>query len=459
MVPSLLEIFSLDCRSLSLMRILLGLFVLQDVADRSRHAFEHYSHLAFWPMTDAFEHVVGTRSVSLFFVGGSAAFQRIAFASMALVALGFMVGYRSRLCSVLLWLFVLSLHNRNPFLLDSGDRLLCCVLFWCMFLPLDRRFSVDRALRLWRRADRRRERSRRRHSSNDNESDDRQHKSESYVGVASVALLVQLFLFYSLSALRKTAPEWQNGSAMYYMLSLDQYATPLGHYVLRAPTLTHCLTFVFRALELAIPLCLLAPLFNAQMRIVACAAAIAFHALFGALLELGTWYVVPPLVAVALLPSRFWTATILRRGSNAELRRISIVCRRRRPDDVNDDDDDDAADSSWALLFYVFRELFVLPNDAKLIEIRDVHDDKDEDSFATTEHRDAAFVVCRDDDDDGSDSSNNNSVVKNDRRTTTRSGLAAIRLLFEFSWLSWLVREVEALFLCFSVFHCDILFY
>ncbi|MFX8976526.1 hypothetical protein ABTN19_19210, partial [Acinetobacter baumannii] len=39
-----------------------------------------------------------------------------------------------------------ALLNRNPLVTLPGDTLLCALLFWCLFLPMGARWSVDAAL-------------------------------------------------------------------------------------------------------------------------------------------------------------------------------------------------------------------------------------------------------------------------------------------------------------------------
>jgi hypothetical protein len=69
----------------------------------------------------------------------------VLFAIAALVAIALLVGYRTRLATVLLALLA-SLQARNPTLIQGGDNLLLLLLFWGMFLPLGARFAIDAAL-------------------------------------------------------------------------------------------------------------------------------------------------------------------------------------------------------------------------------------------------------------------------------------------------------------------------
>ncbi|MEM7004123.1 MAG: HTTM domain-containing protein, partial [Pseudomonadota bacterium] len=53
----------------------------------------------------------------------------------AAAATSLLLGYRTRPAGWLTWALVMSLHYRNPMLVDSGDVLLRCLLFWGDFLP------------------------------------------------------------------------------------------------------------------------------------------------------------------------------------------------------------------------------------------------------------------------------------------------------------------------------------
>jgi hypothetical protein len=69
------------------------------------------------------------------------------FAAAVLVALGLLVGYRTRLMTFVVWLLVFSIQWRNPLVDRSAETLLrLLLLFWGMLLSLGAWWSVDRAL-------------------------------------------------------------------------------------------------------------------------------------------------------------------------------------------------------------------------------------------------------------------------------------------------------------------------
>ena len=88
--------------------------------------------------------------LSFYFLSGRVFGVSIIFFFHFLVTFLWMIGYKTRLMGVLVWLFMLSLQARNPFVLNSGDVYMRAVLFWCLFLPMGRRYSVDQMLNEWR---------------------------------------------------------------------------------------------------------------------------------------------------------------------------------------------------------------------------------------------------------------------------------------------------------------------
>lgn len=58
-----------------------------------------------------------------------------------------MLGYRTRLSTVLTLLCLLTLYHRNPYLLHSGDSYLRQQYFWLIWSPANKELSLDRKLR------------------------------------------------------------------------------------------------------------------------------------------------------------------------------------------------------------------------------------------------------------------------------------------------------------------------
>src|SRR5205085_8870461 len=86
-------------------------------------------------------------TLSVNVIDGGVAFQAGVFVAAGLAALAMLVGWYTRLATIVLWVLVVSIEWRNPLLGGGGEILLRLLLFWAMFLPLDAWWSVDRARR------------------------------------------------------------------------------------------------------------------------------------------------------------------------------------------------------------------------------------------------------------------------------------------------------------------------
>jgi hypothetical protein len=218
-------------------------------------------------------------------LGGSAAFEATLFAAAGLVAVALAAGYRTPLAAFASWLLLHSLHGRNYLILQGGDAFLRVMLFWGMFLPLGARWSVDAA----------------RASARDRPPD-RVHS------LAAAAYIIQIcFVYWFTAALKSDPVWWRDGTAVYYALSIEQFATPLGKYMLNFPELLRVLTFATLALEVLGPLLLFVPFFTGAIRFGVVVSFTLFHLVgLGLCLELGPFPYVCAVAWLALLPTWFW---------------------------------------------------------------------------------------------------------------------------------------------------------
>jgi hypothetical protein len=201
-------------------------------------------------------------------------------------AVGFTVGYRTRLCAIASWFLLSSMQFRNPVVVHGGDILLRLLLFWCMFAPLNLRFSLDRAFHPVQ-----------------------PEPSNRHLSPASTALLLQVCTMYWFAAADKMHPVWlTERSAVYYALNLDIFSTSLGRAVLSYPALLGAMSLGTVVLEFLGPIFALSPVRNAPIRLVVVAAFIVFHASLGASLRLASFPWVCGIAWLAFLPGLFWDA-------------------------------------------------------------------------------------------------------------------------------------------------------
>ncbi len=69
------------------------------------------------------------------------------FVAVPLFAISLLVGFLTRLATLLCFACLVIIQNANPQILQGGDMLLRLLLFWSLFLPLGLKWSVDVTLR------------------------------------------------------------------------------------------------------------------------------------------------------------------------------------------------------------------------------------------------------------------------------------------------------------------------
>jgi hypothetical protein len=216
-------------------------------------------------------------------LGASFAYQAALFVVAAACASMLLVGYRTRLATVASWVLLASLHGRNPYIGDLGDEVLRQVLFWCMFLPLGRCFSLD---------------ARRQAST---------CASGPHLSIATVALLGQLVIVYFVGAVLKSGDDWgRDGTAIYYMLSQDWMVKPFGRSLLAYRGVLESMTRVVLVFEYVGPWFLLWPLTWGRLRTAAVAAFWAFHLTLVLMVSLGIFPWILCAALTAFLPPWFW---------------------------------------------------------------------------------------------------------------------------------------------------------
>ena len=280
------QMFSLDLRSLALMRVLFSLIILFDLVNRARYITAHYTDQGILPVSAMNNFYSDPWIFSFHAINGSWQFQVILFLFAGLFALFLLVGYKTRLTTILSWILLISLQTRNPLILHGGDVLLRLALFWAIFLPWGSRYSID---------------------STHNQNKEALENNPSY-SLASFAYILQIVFVYWFSALLKASSrEWTiDGTAIYYALSIDQFTTSFGYLLLKFPRVMHYLTFAVLQLEIAAPFLFLIPIFSQPLRLIGVLLIILLHIGIGLHIELGLFPWIGIATALALLPPIFW---------------------------------------------------------------------------------------------------------------------------------------------------------
>lgn len=278
------RIFGLDVRSLALFRIVLGLLMIFDLLYRAQDLKAHYTDAGILPIALV---SVGQQQHwwwTIHSLHPALALEVVLFLIAGLFSLSLILGYRTRMVSIVCWFLLVSVQNRNTMVLTGGDTMIRMMAFWAMFLPLNACWSVDRLL---------------------DRSDTPLPKR--IFSVASTALVMQFALIYLCGALLKTGPTWRvNHEATFYALSLGQFATPLAKALLPHRDLLRTLTFLTWNLEFLAPFLLLASSFSGPLRTVVVLAYMGFHISLGECLELGLFPIIGALSWLVLMPNWFW---------------------------------------------------------------------------------------------------------------------------------------------------------
>jgi hypothetical protein len=273
------EFFSLDLRSLALLRVCLAVIVFVDWSDRLHDLRSHYSDAGIVP-----RNVINVPvPISLHFFSGAVWFQAVLAIVAMLFAVALFIGWRTPVVTLVSWFLLLSVQARNPPVMQGGDQFLRLLLFWGIFLPLGARWSLDAA-----------------------EPPDRPQGNR-VLGPASVALIIQICLVYWFAAAWKWAPEWRDeGSAVYIALQIDHFTTPFGRILIDYPQVLRWLTYATLYLETLGPVLLFLPFYPALLRLLAIGAFVLFHAGLAVTLELSNFPWVCMSAWLTLLPTAFW---------------------------------------------------------------------------------------------------------------------------------------------------------
>ena len=298
-----MDVFGADLRSLAVFRVVVALLVLADLASRATDLSAHYTDNGVLPRTVLVEEVLNPWAFSLNLMNGQALFQALLFGVAALAALGMLVGYRTRLMTVVVWVVLLSIQWRNPLVGGADGPLLRLLLFWGMFLPLGAYWSVDRALKGAQR-----------------------RLSPRFLSVATVGLFMQIAFVYWFTAALKSGRDWrEDGTAIYYALSIDQIATPIGQYLLNFPELLKVMTLGTFGLEALGPLFLFFPFFTGPVRTAAVLAFMSLHFGIWLTMDIGIFPWISAFCMVCFLPTWFWEKAAKLRAALPE--RLDVVRR------------------------------------------------------------------------------------------------------------------------------------
>jgi hypothetical protein len=274
------HVVSLDLRALGIFRILMGIILVIDFLDRLKDAKLFYSNDGIPSLMNFPTSILTTSSFSINNLNGSTEFQILVIFIALIIALLFLAGYKTRLMTILAWIFVVSIQNRNFIILQGGDDYIRLLLFWSIFLPLGAKFSVDSLMT------------------------DIKYKTNQYISPANIGYIFQIFFLYFFAALLKNNPIWNvDFTAIYYSLRIDIFVTPIGKFMYQFRELLQPLTMFVYYLELFVGFIILFPFYNYIFRTIAVILIIGLHIGIGTTLDIGHFPWVAIVAAIGLMPT------------------------------------------------------------------------------------------------------------------------------------------------------------
>jgi uncharacterized membrane protein YphA (DoxX/SURF4 family) len=260
--------YGLDPRALSLMRIMLAAVLLLDLCIRVTSIAEFYTEQGAVPLKAVELIYWNPGYFSLYAYCDERWYAMLLFSLTAICYCMLLMGYKTRLFSILSWILLVSLQNRNTLILQGGDDELRLLLFWGIFLPWGNFYSFDA----------RKER----------------HSAENYFSVPAIGYLALLFSVYFFSGMLKHSSEWDSSeaTAAWYAFNLDQMTWPPGKKLLEYPDLLRLISVSVRWFEMLSPLLLIIPFRTRLFRIIFIFLAALFHLTISLTLFVGLFYLV-----------------------------------------------------------------------------------------------------------------------------------------------------------------------
>lgn len=297
--------FTIDTRSLALIRILAGMLILADLLSRSRNFHFYYTDDGVVTQELA-ETYTSDFAVSVFFLTSDPRVIAGLFVLHGILALALIAGYKTRVATALSFLFVISLDHHNPLVLSYADTLFRMLLFWALFLPLGERWSIDAIQR---------ERTPR----------------PAIATLATAAFMIQMVFMYSVNGLNKWPSElWHSGEAAIIVFGIDEMTFFLGNVMRNFPTLIQIGGRTWFYLLIASPLLIL---LYGRARYPMMLLLVGGHASFAITVRIGAFPYVAIMGLLAFLQPVFWR-DVRRLLEHRDLRGASVGVHRGARDHV-----------------------------------------------------------------------------------------------------------------------------
>ena len=288
------NIFGCDIRSLAVFRIALAFLLLYDVVDRFPHAEAFYSDSGFF--STEYAKAESPYGFSLNFLSGSVAYQQGIFVALGIAATALAFGCFTRTATLICWVLLVSIHVRNQFVLIGGDTLLRMLLFWSLFIPLGKAWSIDQ----WRKTEQPTSKKSKKKKKQ------AQAKPMLLATAGTACLIIQVAIMYWCAGVSKLTEPWLDGTSMEYVLRLDLYVRPFGEWSLGHPWILSAITYSTLVVELLFPFLLFLPFWTNRFRLLTILVFLGLHIGIEMALDVGNFGMVSMVSWIPLIPGCVW---------------------------------------------------------------------------------------------------------------------------------------------------------
>ena len=295
--------YSPNFQALSLFRICFAVYLLATFATAAPFYDVFYTQAGIMPLAtlDADRGIAGVATLlPLLRLADALGFAAIVPVAYPLSLVAVLLGYRTRWACGLAFVLNCYLFWRNPLLVSGAEILARLLLLWCLFLPLNRYWSIDAAL-------------------------DTEPRRRAYPALPFFALRLQISSLYFFSSLFKLEGDaWRHGFALIWTLQDTLYgATPAGlFFVQHFPGLITAVNYAVIAFQFSFPYLIYSPWRNELTRAVAIAGSMMMHVSFIFFLRIGGFPYLCLIMLILLVPDR-WIDRVLRRRRE-RLGRVTI---------------------------------------------------------------------------------------------------------------------------------------
>jgi hypothetical protein len=303
---------------LSLFRILTGLGVLY------WYLIHYYQRHYLWGPDGVLPIALWleTPTFSLYALDSSITYFEVIFHLGILTTVAWTIGWKTRFTGILALVFRYSLYTRNTLIANGGDNLSVLVMIYLLLAQTGTIFSID----TWPGGSL---------TPGQSLSSLRKYILGAIHNAALLAVVLQLCVIYTIAGLHKvTGPMWQSGTALYYIMRVQEFSSPYSHLVYRNEYLLVILAYATVYFQLGFALAIL---LNRYTRYLWLLGGIAFHLGIGVFMGLTTfaWLMIAVYPILITDGEYRWAFTRLKQGFKQErfkdaLPRIRLLIPQRK---------------------------------------------------------------------------------------------------------------------------------